>query len=132
MIGLDTNVLARYVVRDDARQTAAATRLMESSCTPDSPGVVPLVVLCELVWVLDRGYRYSRSDIATVLRAILSAADLHVERSPLAWQALNGYEDGRADFADYVIALTAAGESAETTYTFDRTAAAYRLFRLLA
>lgn len=54
MIGLDTNALVRYVVRDDAQQTAAATRLIESSCKTNDPGLIALVVLCELVWVLDR------------------------------------------------------------------------------
>jgi predicted nucleic-acid-binding protein len=131
MIALDTNVLVRYIVRDDAKQTAAATRLIESSCTPDSPGIVSLVVLAELVWVLARGYRYRRSQIAGVLRKMLSADDLRVERSDLAWQALNRYESGEADFADYVIGLTGRAEKAEVTCTFDRRAASSDLFRLL-
>ena len=78
MIGLDTNILVRYIVRDDARQTAAATRLIESRCSTDDPGLITLVVLCELVWVLDRGYGYTRPAIAEVLRRSLSADDLQV------------------------------------------------------
>ncbi len=68
MIGLDTNVLIRYIVRDDQRQAAAATRLIESRCTPDDPGLINRIVLCELVWVLSRGYGYDRQMTARVVR----------------------------------------------------------------
>ena len=131
MIGLDTNVLARYLVRDEPRQTRAATRFIEASCTVEAPGFVSLVVLCELVWVLERGYRYSRAQVAGLLRGLLQADDLAVERSELAWQALNAFEEGNADFADYVIGLTAHEAQAETTVTFDRRAGSSPLFRLL-
>lgn len=131
MIALDTNVLARYMVRDDPRQTAAATRLIESECTAEAPGVVTLVVLCELVWVLDRGYGYGRGDIAGVLRRILAAEDLRAERSELAWRALNEYEQGKADFADYVIGLSGKVEKAVATCTFDRRTSGCDLFRLV-
>jgi predicted nucleic-acid-binding protein len=131
MIALDTNVLARYVVRDEPLQTAAATRLVESACTPESPGLISLIVLSELVWVLGRGYRYRRSQIAAVLRKMLSADDLRVERSELAWQALNLYDDGSADFADYLIGLCGREQKAEATLTFDRRAASCPLFRMV-
>ncbi|MFZ5472200.1 MAG: PIN domain-containing protein [Myxococcota bacterium] len=132
MIGLDTNVLVRYVVRDDGRQAAAATRLIESRCTADEPGVVTLLVMCELVWVLARGYGYERAEISGLIRRILSAEDLHVERSELAWRALNLYEEGKADFADYVIGFCNQEEKAVATYTFDRRTRGCELFRLLS
>ena len=132
MIALDTNVLVRYLVRDDARQTRAATRIVETSCTVETPGLVTLVVLCELVWVLERGYRYSRVQIAALVRGLLSADDLSIERSELAWQALNAFEEGPADFADYVIGATGREAGAEATVTFDRRAGASPLFHLLA
>ena len=131
MIGLDTNVLARYIVRDDARQTAAATRLIESECSADAPGIVTLVVLCELVWVLGRAYGYGRADVAGVLRRILAAEDLRCERSELAWRALNEYERGKADFADFVIGLSGREEKATATCTFDRRTSGCDLFRLV-
>lgn len=131
MIALDTNVLLRYIVRDDARQAAAATKLIESSCTSKSPGVITLVVMCELVWVLESGYRYRRDQIAGILRGILGSDDLQVERSDLAWQALNRYEAGPAGYADYVIGLCGKEEKAEATWTFDRHAAGSSLFKVL-
>jgi predicted nucleic-acid-binding protein len=124
-------VLARYVVADEPRQGAAARRLIESSCTTESPGVVTLVVVCELVWVLTQGYRYGRSQVALVLRKLLAAQDLAVERSDLAWQALNLFEEGTADFSDYVIGLGGRHEKATVTCTFDRRAARSPLFRLI-
>ncbi len=132
MIALDTNVLTRYVVGDDPRQSAAARRLIESACTAETPGAVSLVVLCELVWVLSQGYGYRRDQVTLVLQRILAAQDLVVERSELAWQALNLYEEGPADFSDYVIGLSGRSEGAESTVTFDRRAAKSPLFRLLS
>lgn len=132
MIALDTNVLARYVVGDEPRQAAAARRLVESSCTNETPGVVSLVVLCELVWVLVQGYGYRREQAALVLRRLLGAQDLAVERSDLAWQALNLYEEGPADFSDYVIGLSGRSKRAASTCTFDRRAAKSPLFRLVS
>ena len=52
MIGLDTNVIVRYVVQDDPRQSAAATRLMEKTLSAENPGFVAVVTLCEVAWVL--------------------------------------------------------------------------------
>ncbi|MEO7793740.1 MAG: type II toxin-antitoxin system VapC family toxin, partial [Thermoanaerobaculia bacterium] len=101
-------------------------------CTEASPGIVTQVVLCELAWVLDRGYRYSRSQIGEVFRGLLGATDLAIERSELAWQALNRYEAGKADFADYMLGLAGRTEKAEITVTFDRKAASSELFRLIS
>jgi predicted nucleic-acid-binding protein len=132
VIGLDTNVLVRYLVRDDPHQTAVATRLIESKCTADEPGRLTLVVLCELVWVLGRGYEYERPAIAGLVRRMLSAEDLQVERSELAWQALNLYEEGKADFADYLIGVCNKADGAQATFTFDRRTKGSGLFQVLS
>lgn len=131
MIGLDTNALARYMVRDDPQQTRLATDLIESRCTPDDPGVVSLVVLCELVWAFCRGYGYDRKSIAGVLRRLLLARDLQVEHADIAWQALNAFEVEAADFSDFVIALRGRHLGARVTYTFDRRAGQCDLFELV-
>jgi len=130
MIGLDTNILVRYIVRDDARQAQVATRLIELRCTAEDPGLVNLIVLCELVWVLDRGYEYDRKTISGVIRRLLTVEELHVDGSDLAWQALNLYESGKADFADYLIGLSNRSRKAAVTYTFDRRTAGCGLFKL--
>lgn len=128
MIGLDTNVLVRFIVRDDPRQAEAATRLIESRCTAETPGLVSAIVLCELVWVLTRGYGYSRQEVARVIRRILTVQELRVEAPELAWRAIRRFETGRADFADYWIGLSNREAKADATFTFDVKAAESDLF----
>jgi predicted nucleic-acid-binding protein len=131
MIGLDTNVLVRYIVRDDEKQSAAATRLIEARCTTDNPGRVSSLVLCELAWVLTRGYGYSRAMVGRVIRRILSVQELQAERPELAWQAVRLFEQGRADFADFLVGLSNRENKAEVTYTFDTKAAESDLFQIV-
>ena len=131
MIGLDTNVLVRYIVRDDQRQAEAATRLIELRCTPDDPGLINRIVLCELVWVLSRGYGYDRQLVARVVRRILSVQEFRVDGAESAWRAISLFEQGKADFADYLIGLSNHDEKAEVTFTFDRTAGESGLFKMV-
>ncbi len=120
MIGLDTNVLVRYVVQDDRTQARAATRLIETKCSAETPGFVSLVVLTEVVWVLDRAYGYPRADISAVLGALFATAELRVEAPELARTAAQSYAAGAADFADYLIGYIHSASGCETTYTFDK------------
>ena len=123
MIGLDSNVLVRYIVQDDPEQAIAASRLIEGRCTERSPGHVNLVVLVELVWVLTRAYGYGRTDIARVVLQLLRTTELDIEDSDAVWAALRQFETGAADFADYLIARRNGEAGCERTYTFDRRAA---------
>lgn len=122
MIGLDTNVLVRYVMQDDPRQSLRATRLVES-LSPERPGFVPLVVLVELVWVLSGSYGLLRSQVATVLETLLRSHELVLDRADLVTQALRRYASGGADFADALIERIAADAGCTTTMTFDTGAA---------
>ena len=131
MISLDTNVLVRYITQDEPRQAAAATRLIERECTGDSPGFINLIVVCELVWALLQGYRYKKPMAASVIRMILASSELLVERSELVWAALREYEQGAADFPDYLISAINLSEGVEVTYTFDMRAGRARGFKLL-
>lgn len=131
MIGLDTNILVRYIVQDDPHQSSAATQLIESSCSPETPGFISLIVLCEIVWVLDRGYRYRRAEIADILGKILAAEDLQIENADLAWSALNYYQEGKANCSDYLIGLCCKKAGADTTFTFDQEASNCGLFKIL-
>jgi predicted nucleic-acid-binding protein len=128
MIGLDTNVLVRYFVRDDVAQHRRAARLIERECRSDAPGRIGLITLCELVWVLSAGYGYARNDIARLLQGILTASDLEVEQAPLAWDAWRLYQAGKVDFADYLIGLGHRKAGATATYSFDRKAVGEKVF----
>ncbi len=132
MTGLDTNVLLRYLLQDDPKQSPLATRFVDECCTPDNPGRVNVVVLCELVWVLSRGYHYDRQSIAKVLREMLAAPELSIEQDEAVWQTLRLYERGTAGFADYFIGILNHRAEASPTVTFDQKAAKESLFKLLA
>ena len=128
MIGLDTNVLVRYIVQDDPGQGEAAARLIDGRCTASSPGYVSVTVLVELVWVLAGAYRYERRVVATVIRQLLRTIELMVEDRDAAWSALREFEAGAADFADCLIARRNRARGCTQTYTFDRAAARGRHF----
>ena len=128
MIGLDTNVLVRYIVQDDPGQADAAARLIEGRCTARSPGYVSVPVLVELVWVLAGAYRYERGVVAGVIRQLLRTIELLVEDRDAAWSALREFEAGTADFADCLIAHRNRARGYMQTFTFDRAAARGRHF----
>lgn len=131
MIGLDTNVLARYIVQDDPAQSAAATRLIEGHCTAEAPGYVSVPVLLELFWVLTGAYGYEKAVVIPVIRQVLRTAELAVEDRPIIWAALRDFESGTADFADHLIAHRNHARGCARTCTFDRRAARSRYFTLV-
>lgn len=131
MVGIDTNLLVRYITQD-GEEAPAVTRHLEAECTPERPGFVCLVVLCELVWVLRQAYSYDRQAVAAILEKLLATAEFEVERSMLAWRALNEYRVGPADFSDYLIAQIAWECDALPVHTLDRKAARSPSFVLVA
>ena len=128
MIGLDTNVLVRYIVQDDPGQSATAERLIEGRCTAQASGYVSVLVLVELVWVLTSAYGYEKAAVIPVIRQFLRTAELAVEDHQTVWAALREFESGGADFADYVIAHRNHVHGCTRTYTFDQRAARGRHF----
>lgn len=123
MIGIDTNVLVRYIAQDDAAQSARATRLLEKECSPATPGFVGLIVLLELVWVSESCYNASRAEIAGMVRRILSIRQLVVEEAETAWKALRLFESSKADFADCLVERVATAAGCTAVMTFDKAAA---------
>ena len=118
MIGLDTNVLVRYVMQDDARQSPRASRLIEA-LSADEPGFVPVVVVVELAWVLGAGYKLPRAQLAAVLETLLRSKELLIDRADLVAQALARFSAGADDFSDALIERMAAAAGCTTTMTFD-------------
>ena len=118
MIGLDTNVLVRYIMQDDVRQSSKATKLMES-LTADEPGFVPIVAIIELVWVLGSSYDLTRRQVAQSLDALLRTKALVVDRADQVTKALRMFNVGSADFADCLIERAAATAGCGKTMTFD-------------
>jgi len=131
MIGLDTNVLIRYLTKDDTSQYAKAKRLIDDAVAQDERLLISSSVLCELTWVLESAYDYSRSEIADVLERILDTAQFEVERAREARDALRDFQSGKAGFADALIGRINRTLGATYTATFDRDLKSLDTFRLL-
>jgi predicted nucleic-acid-binding protein len=131
VIGIDTNVVVRFLAQDDETQSPVATRFM-SRLSKDRPGFISAVVLAEISWVLSRAYKSSRDDIASAVEGLLRSAELVIENADAAYRALGAYRDARAvEFTDALIAETASLAGARETVTFDQQAAAEGGMRLL-
>ena len=122
MIGLDTNILARFLLQDDRLQSPKADAIM-GSLTVEDPGWVGVAALLELVWVLGNKNRFDRMAIASVLDQILSREEIAIEQPDCVQNALLLFRKGNADFADCLIASSAKAVGCSRTITFDRKAA---------
>lgn len=122
MIGLDTNVLVRYIMQDDAKQAAKATKLIEG-LTANEPGFIALVSVVELVWVLSSCFELGREQIVQALDIVLRSKQLVVDQAEHVVRALRAYGAGNADFADCLIERTAVAAGCARTMTFDIAAA---------
>jgi predicted nucleic-acid-binding protein len=122
MIGIDTNILLRYFVKDDPIQTAIAVRTIHN-LSPEEPGWISILVLAELTWTLRRTFKLDRAAIAGVVRKLLDSADVVLEQGEILHQALNLYTTTKADFADCVIAVSARSAGCSAVATLDEVAA---------
>lgn len=131
MIGLDTNVMIRFLAQDDDVQSPIATRFI-SRLTKHQPGFISAVVLAEITWVLSRAYKATRADIVCAVEGLLRSAELIVENAEAAYRALGAYRASTTgEYADALIAQTAALAGASETATFDQHASQAFGMRLL-
>ena len=129
MIGLDTNVVVRYLVQDDPDQSAVASALIDE-LTETDPGYLSLVTVVELYWVLRRAYGVGAGRCAELLEGLLDARELRVDRDTIVRAALTASRGG-LDFADAVIAELGRAAGCEHTVTFDQRAARDGAMQLL-
>jgi|ERR1700722_4817410 len=130
MIGLDTNILVRYITGDDSVQTAVAVKLIDSF-SADSPGFISLIAIVELAWVLEDSYGFNKKEIEHVLEILSQTAELVTERAEAVARALRRYRASSADFADCLIEICGDAAECEHTFTFDKKAARTAGMRLL-
>ncbi len=128
MIGLDTNVLVRYLVRDEPSQAELARRTIATSADRLFVGTT---LLCELVWVLDATYGFDRATIIETLERLLMTAEFEVEDKDLVLAALEDFRTSKADFADCLIGRRNRSAGCVETITFDRDLKGLPGFRLL-
>jgi predicted nucleic-acid-binding protein len=124
MIGLDTNVLVRYIMQDDPKQSPKATRLIES-LDSESPGFITVVSVVELYWVLTSCYGLGGHDVKQAFEALLRVKQIVVDRADQVLRAMRVFDDGKADFADCLIERIASSAGCDETLTFDAVAAKY-------
>ncbi|MDL2354571.1 MAG: type II toxin-antitoxin system VapC family toxin [Pseudomonadota bacterium] len=130
MIGLDTNVLVRYIAQDDQIQSPVATTLIETLSVAN-PGFITLVSLVELVWVMQRCYTATKKEILVILDTLLRTQEFSFENSETVMQAMKLFAVPGADFSDCLIERSAYKAGCDFTVTFDAKAAKSAGMRLL-
>lgn len=119
MISVDTNVLLRYVLNDDQSHSRTARALIDEACSASNPAFVHEAAIAEFVWVLGRRKPVDRAAVASTVRALADNPSLRFRDLPGLLAAVDAYEVGPADFAEYLIAAQSANQGASPTYTFD-------------
>jgi predicted nucleic-acid-binding protein len=131
MIGLDTNIIVRYLAQDDPAQSAKATELFERRLSEDDPGFISVIAMVETVWVLERAYGLPNPDIASAIERMLQADVLVVEREQDVFNALAALREDNGSFADALIGSLGARAGCSRTLSFDRKASRLPGFELL-
>jgi predicted nucleic-acid-binding protein len=131
MIGLDTNVLVRYLAQDDPAQSPKAKELIERRLTEDEPGFISVVAMVEVAWVLERAYGLADREIAAAIEGVLQAEVLVVENEQEVFTATIALKAGHGSFADALIGALNAKAGCSRTHTFDRRAQPLSGFELL-
>jgi predicted nucleic-acid-binding protein len=122
VIGLDTNVLVRFITQDDPRQSAIANEIFEERLTAAEPGFVSLVAMAEMVWVLERNYRLPDREIAAAIERVLQIETLVVENEQAVFTAMIALKNELGSFADALIGALGAAAGCRCTISFDRKA----------
>lgn len=131
MVGLDTNVLVRYLAQDDVIQARQATQIIERQLTEQSPGFISLVTMVETVWVLNRVYHLSNQEVAAAIERILQADTLLVQNEQEVFTAMIALKTGVGSFSDALIGALGEWAGCTATVTFDRKAKRLKQFQLL-
>jgi predicted nucleic-acid-binding protein len=131
MIGLDTNVLVRYLTQDDAAQARRASALIAESTARGARCYLSPIVLCELTWVLREAYDQTRTSLLSTLDLLLSTRQFEIGDKDLVREAIEAFRAGSADFADYLIGAMSRRDGCAETVTFDRRLRDVAGFRVL-
>ena len=132
MIGLDTHVLVRYIMQDDAKQSPKATKIVEALDGFENSGYVTLVSVVELVWVLGTSYELTRAQVAQALDRLIRVKQLKIECADQVIRALRVFKEGKSDFANCLIERSVNSAGCEKTITFDVNASRYAGMTLIA
>lgn len=131
MIGIDTNIVVRYLTQDDPLQSAKATEIIERRLTEDEPGFISIVAMIETIWVLDRAYGFTTQEIAQAIERLLQTEVLLLEHEHQVFTAMIALRKGQGSFADAIIAALGLKAGCPYTLTFDQKAKRLAGFKLL-
>lgn len=120
MIGVDTNILVRFITKDDASQTNLVFKLFEQQKGKSKSIYINTITLCELIWVLDSGYDYAKNQIVSALELLFLADEFKLQHYTSIEEALFLYKTGKADFSDYVSFCINKNSGCLRTYSFDK------------
>ena len=128
MIAIDTNILVRYITQDDLQQAEAAENLLAIYNNKPQSIFINNIVLCEFIWVLEKGYKYTQQQISSTIRIILSTEEFAFEYHNVLWLALEEYELKNTDFSDSLISKLNYNLGYKQTFSFDKSAIKNNLF----
>jgi predicted nucleic-acid-binding protein len=131
MIGLDTNILIRYLTQDDPIQSVKANEIFERRLTRTNPGFVSVVVMVGAVWVLDRAYGLTGQEIATAVERLLQVEVLVIENEQEVFTAMLALKQRHGTFADALIAELGTRAGCTRTLTFEQKAVRLPGFELV-
>lgn len=124
MIGLDTNIVIRYLVQDEPKQSAQANHIIEKAISNKEMLRISQVTLCEIVWVLERCYHITKNELIDVLKQLIKTEQIQIENDNIVRQALQDFEHhSTVDFSDCLIGRQNLANDCSFTYTFDKNAA---------
>jgi len=129
--GIDTNVLVRYLTRDDAGQFRRVREFLEARFAEADPGLVNVIVLCETALVLRSSYGIPRREIAAALDRLLGVSGLVIEDRDQVAAAVEAYRRGPGDFADYLLGEHNRAAGCVSTATLDRRLKSASAFQLV-
>lgn len=119
MFGLDTNVLVRFLLRDDQLQAEQANKAIENALAEGTPVVVSLLTIMETEWVLRSCARLEKKVLIRTFRMLLESRDIQIEQDEVLEESLYLYETNKADFADSLMAAKYSRLGCASMLTFD-------------
>jgi predicted nucleic-acid-binding protein len=122
VIGVDSNVLVRYLVQDEPRQAAMAQRFVERQLSSERPGHISLITLAETIRVLQRSYGVDKPDLIPILANLAADDRFVVQEVDALWLSLESCEQTDADLADALIYHLNQRQGCTHTVTFDKKA----------
>ncbi len=132
MTGIDSNVLIRFIVRDDEDQFLKAQELLVQGSSSANPCYVCDIAIAEMIWVLTRRYRIPAATLIDFIKDLVAANNIVIESSEQLRRALDAWKSSGADLADCFIGELNKKAGCTKTVTFDKGASKLESFELLA